>query len=251
MTQPKATFRWPHFAASSSQVVVEGAPPDLTTAAVARRAIVPLSMRDRIVAIVAPAGYGKTTLMGGWFRACKDADPLWVGLDASWRDQVFFVRSLLNAVGGPSVPVAMGAIDATAAVESGLLALLQALGQRRRPMVLFFDDVHVLRGSESAHTLSRLLVAAPDYLRFVVCGREGMDFDLAVLTARGLVRWVTQHELKLDAQDVRELVRRRRLSAGDEEVEHIVGITEGWPALVQLALASGEGVQEAAGGSSN
>ena len=53
-----------------------------------------------------------------------------------------------------------------------------------------------------------------------------MDFDLAVLTARGLVRWVTQHELKLDAQDVRELVRRRRLSAGDEELEHIVGITE-------------------------
>ena len=251
MTQPKARFRWPHFAASSSQAVVEGGPPDLTTATVARRAIAPLSMRDRIVAIVAPAGYGKTTLMGGWFRACKDADPVWVGLDASWRDQVFFVRSLLNAVGGPSEPVAMGAIDATAAVESGLLALLQALGQRRRPMVLFFDDVHVLRGSESAHTLSRLLVAAPDYLRFVVCGREGMDFDLAVLTARGLVRWVTQHELKLDAQDVRELVRRRRLSAGDEEVEHIVGITEGWPALVQLALASGEGVQEAAGGSSN
>jgi LuxR family maltose regulon positive regulatory protein len=101
-------------------------------------------MHDRIVAIVAPAGYGKTTLMGGWFRACKDADPVWVGRDASWRDQVFFVRSLLNAVECPSEPVAMGAIDATAAVESGLLALLQALGQRRRPMVLFFDDVHAL-----------------------------------------------------------------------------------------------------------
>lgn len=47
---------------------------------------------------------------------------MWVGLDASWRDHVFFVRSLLNAVGGPSEPVAMGAIDATAAVELGLLA---------------------------------------------------------------------------------------------------------------------------------
>ncbi|MDI1236563.1 MAG: hypothetical protein PSV26_03670 [Polaromonas sp.] len=251
MTQPKATFRCPHFAASSSQAVVEGAPPDLTTATVARRAIVPLSMRDRIVAIVAPAGYGKTTLMGGWFRACKDADPLWVGLDASWRDQVFFVRSLLNAVGGPSEPVAMGAIDATAAVESSLLALLQALGQRRRPMVLFFDDVHVSRGSESAFTLSRLLVAAPDHVRFVVCGREGMELDLATLTARGLVRWVTQRELKLDAQDVRELVRQRRLLASDEAVDHVLGITEGWPALVQRALASGEGVQEAAEGSSH
>lgn len=251
MTRPNARFRWPHFAAPSSQAFVEGAPPDLTTATVARQAIAPLSMRDRIVAIVAPAGYGKTTLMGGWFRACKDAAPLWVGLDASWRDPVFFVRSLLNAVECSSEPVAMGAIDATAAVESDLLALLQALGQRRRPMVLFFDDVHVVRGSESAHILSRLLVAAPDHVRFVVCGRDGMDFDLTVPTVRGLVRWVTQRELRLDAREVRELVRRRRLSAGDEEVEHIVGITEGWPALVQLALASGEGVQDAAGGSSN
>jgi ATP/maltotriose-dependent transcriptional regulator MalT len=51
-------------------------------------------------------------------------------------------------------------------------------------MVLFFDDVHVLRGSESAHTLSRLLVAAPGHVRFAACGRDGMDFDLAVPTAR-------------------------------------------------------------------
>lgn len=45
--------------------------------------------------------------------------PVWVGLDASWRDPVFFVRSLLNAVEGPPEPVEMGAINATAAVESG------------------------------------------------------------------------------------------------------------------------------------
>lgn len=254
MARPESTFRWPDLAAASSQALAEGAPPDKTLATIVRRAIVPLSARDRIVAIVAPVGYGKTTLMGGWFRACKDADPVWVGLDASWRDQVFFVHSLLSAVGSASEPVAtgaMGTIDATAAVESGLLALLQALEQRRRPVALFFDDVHVLHGSESARILIRLLVAAPDFVRFVVAGRDGMDFDLAVLTARGLVRWVTQRELKLDAQEVLELVRRRRLSINHEAVEHIVGITEGWPTLVQLALASGEGVQEVGWGSRN
>lgn len=243
------TFHRPHPAAPSSQALVDWAPPGETTATVARRTLLPLSVRDRVVAIVAPAGYGKTTLMGGWFRACKDADPLWVGLDASWRDPVFFVRSLLKAVGYPSEPVAMDTMDATATVESGLMALLRVLDQRDRRVVLFFDDVHLLRDSDSALTLNRLLVAAPDHVRFVVCGRDGMDLHLAALTARGLVRWVTQRELKFDAQDVRELVGRRRLSADDEEVDHILGITQGWPALVQLALASGEGVQEAERGS--
>lgn len=246
MTHSKATFRWPYPAETVPQSAIEWAPPGHTSATVVWRTLAPLSMQDRIVAIVAPIGYGKTTLMGGWFRACKDADPVWVGIDASWRDPVFFVRALLTAVGCPTEPVAMDTLDARAAVEIGLMTLLQALGRRCRPLVLFFDDVHVLRGSGSAFILSRLLVAAPDSIRFVVCGRDRMELDLAALTARGLVRWVTQRELKFDAQDVRDLVRRRRLSANDDEVEKILEITEGWPALVQLALASGEGVQGAA-----
>lgn len=204
-------------------------------------------MSDRIVAVFAPAGYGKTTLAGGWFRACKDdADPLWVGLDASWRDPVFFVHSLLKAVGGPSEPLAMTAPDAAAAVESGLMELLQALGERPRPVVLFFDDVHALRGSKSAFTLSRLLVAAPDHVRFVVCGRDGMELDLTTMTSRGLVRWVTERDLRFDAQDVRELARRCGLSAQDDEIDSILGITEGWPTLVRLAIASRGGLHESA-----
>lgn len=137
MTHSKATFRWPHPAVPSSRPLGEGAPPGHTLATVAWRTLAPLSAHDRIVAIVAPAGYGKTTLMGGWFRACKDADSVWVGLDASWRDPVFFVRSLLTAVGCPSEPVAMDAIDAKASVETGLMTLLQAFGQEHRPLVLF------------------------------------------------------------------------------------------------------------------
>lgn len=140
----------------------------------------------------------------------------------------------------------MAAPDAAAAVESGLMELLQALGQRPRPVVLFFDDVHALRGSKSAFTLSRLLVAAPDHVRFVVCGRDGMELDLTTLTSRGLVRWVTERDLRFDAQDVRELARRCGLSAQDEEIDNILGITEGWPTLVRLAIASRGGLQEAA-----
>lgn len=91
---------------------------------VARRAIEPLSMHDWIVAIFTPVGYSKTTLMGGWFRACKDADPVRVGLDAYWRDQVSFVRSLFNAIGGPSEPLAMGAPNAVLLTLHGVHHLL-------------------------------------------------------------------------------------------------------------------------------
>lgn len=250
MSSPTSTFTWPQFAAPLSHTVVEGTPPIQTSATVARRMVAPLSRRDRIVAIAAPAGYGKTTLMGEWYRACKDAAPLWVGLDASWRDPVFFVRSLLSAVGTPAERGAMENVDPTTTIESGLMTLLQALEQPR-PLVLFFDDVHLLRGSEGAATLVRLLTAASGSVRFVVCGRDRMELDLAALTARGLVRWVTQRELKFDAQDVQDLSRQRRLSTSAQAVEHVLGITEGWPALVLLALASGEGVAEAAEGAGN
>jgi LuxR family maltose regulon positive regulatory protein len=246
----------PHSKPASSQVGLvvrparaagESAPPGAALATVVRRALVPLSPRDRIVCILAPAGYGKTTLSAQWFRDCRaHADPLWIGLDDTWRDPVYFVRSLLAELGASSAAVAMGPMDSASAVRGGLLDLQKLLAQRARPVVFFFDDVHLLFGSESGVVLNQLLLAAPEGVRFVLCSREGMGLDLAALTARGLVRWVTQHELRFTLQDVGALANSRRVAADEVAVDRILELTEGWPALVQLALASGQVALESA-----
>jgi hypothetical protein len=124
---------------------------------------------------------------------------------------VYFVRSLLAELGASSAAVAMGPMDSASAVRGGLLDLQKLLAQRARPVVFFFDDVHLLFGSESGVVLNQLLLAAPEGVRFVLCSREGMGLDLAALTARGLVRWVTQHELRFTLQDVGALANSRRV----------------------------------------
>ncbi|HEY8857068.1 MAG TPA: LuxR C-terminal-related transcriptional regulator [Rugosibacter sp.] len=229
----------------TKQTVIFSEPSAHVSSIVARRTVAPFSPQDRIVAIIAPQGYGKTTLAADWFINCREsADPVWISLDTSWRDPVHFVHSLLKALGRHSETVEMNPMDAMSRVESGLMDVLQELQHRDRPLVLYFDDIHVLRGTESSIVLSRLLMVATEHLRFVICGRDGTELDLAALTARGVIRWVTQRDLKLGAQNVRELAQLRGVSISNEETDRILSITEGWPALVQLALASGQGFQE-------
>jgi LuxR family transcriptional regulator, maltose regulon positive regulatory protein len=214
-------------------------PPAESTLTVERGRIAPLGPAERIVAIVAPAGYGKSTLAAAWFRQCVPADrAVWVTFDASWTDPVYFVQNLLGAV-DPASTEGAETIDGPAAVETGLSVLVRLLAARVPRFTFFFDDAHLLRGSDSAAALTRLMLAAPAHVGFVLCGRDAMELELPALTARNLVRWVTQRDLRFDAAEVRQLAHQRLSEADEQCVDRVLASTEGWPALVQLALAGG------------
>jgi LuxR family maltose regulon positive regulatory protein len=66
--------------------------------------------RARLVSVVAPAGYGKTTLLARW----AEADPrpfAWVALDGQDDDAVVFLRHLAGAIHRVE-PVPRGVFDA-------------------------------------------------------------------------------------------------------------------------------------------
>ncbi len=195
-----------------------------------------LSNDDRIVVVVAPAGYGKTTLAASWFRSsCGGECATWITVNEAWRDSTYFVQALLrsaNLAGDPVDP-----LEGEATFDDALNRLVSKLESRPERSNLFFDDVHVLRGSESATYMARLLTKAPRNTRLVLCGRNAMGLDLSAVTTRGLVRWVTQEQLAFEPDDVRGLACIRGRAIDEESVDRVLEITEGWPALVQLALS--------------
>lgn len=230
-----------------------GAPwPDETTSAkVSRARLGPPDGHERIVAIVAPAGYGKTTLARDWYeQLARQSKVLWIGLDAAWRDSAYFERSLLQALGqadaGSGTP-----FHATANTQSSVLTLLAALRLCQQPLTVFIDDVHELRQAPSLAILNHLLLSAPDHIRWVVCSRDAMGLDLSSLTARHQVRWITQRELQFEAQEVHDLIRLAWPASTEDDIDRILAMTEGWPALVQLALASPDGLHPRSGMDAN
>jgi LuxR family transcriptional regulator, maltose regulon positive regulatory protein len=205
--------------------------------AVPRRHINAPTSTDRIVAVIAPAGYGKTTLAAQWFDACqRGTDAYWFALDASWRDPAFFVDTLMQAITHAHPSTGDARLDGVAALEARLSVGLEAMRNRPRRVMLFFDDVHVISQADSGSVLSRLLLAAPSNVGFVLTGRDAEGFGLSRLAMRGEVRWVSERQLVLSPQDVRDVAQRRHITLTENGLQQIVGLTEGWPALVQLAL---------------
>ena len=149
----------------TSQSVLSLAPklhPHLGThAQVARVGLLQLldaSSRTPVAAILAPPGYGKTTLLAQW----AERDPRAFGwLTIDWRDNdpAVLLRDLAAAFEGIE-PVGRSGLDMVGAsgaslVDAVLPQLGSALSVAALPAVLVLDDVHLLQNRDGLDAVTR------------------------------------------------------------------------------------------------
>jgi AAA domain len=112
-----------------------------------------------VVSVVAPAGYGKTTLLSQWAERNGQAFA-WVSVDGADNDPkvlLTYVAEALDAV----QPVGGRVFDALASPASSVPGsvvprLGAAFSSMTTPVVLVLDDVHALHNSECRAALSVL-----------------------------------------------------------------------------------------------
>lgn len=212
--------------------------PQITTNALRRKKLRPISEDDRVIAIVAPSGYGKTTLALQWLlETRKDVAAGWIHVDENCRDPVVFVDRLGEAL-GTGGPRDGNAFCGTEDLEAAIDSWVSGVRARRRRHVLFVDDAHVLEGSGAMRCLHLLIRCMPRNLVLVVTSRGAEGLGLAAAALRGEVRWITLPQLTLSQEEIAALAKENGLALDLSEVEAIAELTEGWPALTQLALCS-------------
>ena len=143
-----------------------------------------------IIAVVAPAGYGKTTLLSQW--AERDGRAFaWVSIDEADNDPkvlLTYVAEALDAV----EPISGRVFDALASPESSVPGsvvprLGSAFASMSSPVALVLDDVHVLHNVECRAALSVLADHVPDGSRLVLAGRDEPPLRIARLRAEGRI----------------------------------------------------------------
>ena len=117
-----------------------------------------------IVSVVAPAGYGKTTLLSQWAERERRSFA-WVSLDAGDNDPKVLLTYVAEALDRVE-PVAREVFDALASPASSVPGsvvprLGSALASRTLPVVLVLEDVHVLHNRECRAALSVLTDHVP------------------------------------------------------------------------------------------
>ena len=190
--------------------------------------------------VVAPAGWGKSTLVAEWL-ARDGVTAGWVSLDRGDNDPVRFWRYLLLAAanaGSPAGAVALGRLDAAGSdvLRDVLPAFVNSLVSADTPLVLVLDDYHLVTSTQVHASVAMLLDRSPRQLHLIVITRADPALPLSRLRVRGELAELRAEDLRFRATEAVEFFNSRlepRLS--EQDVLRVLARTEGWAAGMELA----------------
>jgi LuxR family transcriptional regulator, maltose regulon positive regulatory protein len=187
-----------------------------------RRAIGPAVRRPRLVhrlgdpdapplaLVVAPAGYGKSTLLREW-DACDPRPFAWVELGL-YDNDVGRLRARVTA-----------AVDAAVGDDADA------------PFVLILDDAHLLYRRAAIEGLGAIANELPARAGLALASRRELDLPVARLRAEHLVCELGPRELAMSRPEAAALLRGAGHRVDAEALELLLHRTEGWPVGIGLA----------------
>jgi LuxR family maltose regulon positive regulatory protein len=190
------------------------------------------------VSVVAPAGYGKTTLLSQW--AERDGPAFaWVSVDERDNDPKVLLTYVARALDRVE-PLGERVFDALASLISSVPGsvvprLGAAFAAMTSPLVLVLDDVHLLHNSECRAALSVLADHVPAGSRLVLVGRAAPPLRIGRLRAEDRIVEVGPADLALTRGEAAALLRAAEVTLSDDDVAVLHERTEGWPAALYLA----------------
>ena len=203
-----------------------------------------LATRAPLWLLVAPAGFGKTTVLA----QVVDRTPAavaWVSVDRADNDPVRF----WSHVGASVVAAVEGEIGSTGGsgrldqllsafspndLDRGIDEILAAIEARTDDVLLVLDDLHEVDDPVVMDGIGRIVSNPPPNLTVVVSSRSDPALPIGRLRASGQVEEIRFDDLVFSAEEV-----ARVLSVDEELVADIVEHTGGWPTAVRMLAVGG------------
>lgn len=189
---------------------------------------------ESVVSVVAPAGYGKTTLLGH-FHEQHTGPTAWLTLDESDSDPVVLLNALTDGLTESGMVADRDGIAYQS--ESVLTRGMHALEERIEPTthgVLFLDQVNHVQSQSSLDVIGAVMTRLGGPLRVVTASRTGSGLPLGLLRAQGRLAELDRDDLAMDEREAAQIFAALGVDSGDR-MDWILQATEGWPAGVYLA----------------
>jgi LuxR family maltose regulon positive regulatory protein len=211
-------------------------------------------LEGKLTLISAPAGFGKTTLLGEWIHArARDeasGQTAWLSLDEDDNDPACFMAYVIAALQsldahlGGSVLAALQSpqpspLETLLAVLVNDLARLPWNGALENLYVLVLDDYHAIKNQSIHQAMAFLLDHLPRQVHLVLATRSDPPLPLARLRGRGQLNELRTADLRFTAGEAAAFLNQAMglgLSASD--VASLEARTEGWITGLQLAAIS-------------
>ena len=195
--------------------------------------------RPSLTVVVAPPGFGKTSLLADW----ADVDPrtfAWVAIDRQDNDPTvlwtYICAALGLATGGEEAANRLGALAREPDPAAALFAELQTPGAG---VVLVLDDYHVINADECHDSIMRLIELCPPAVQLAISSRTDPPLPIARLRATEQLMELRARDLQFTPDETATLVNTSLgLGLAADSVTTLHERTDGWPAGLYLAYLS-------------
>jgi len=168
----------------------------------------------RLVAVVAPPGYGKSSVLDEWAA----------------RDPRHFVRLTGTALGDDDADLA--------ATRASVRATMQSLEAHGCRFVLALDDAHLVAAEGLRRLVEEVMRELPEGCSFALASPSEPALALGRLRAKRTLVEIGVEDLSMSPAEASMLMRLTGLELDFSSVQTLVRRTEGWPAALYLAALS-------------
>ncbi|GAC1576496.1 MAG: hypothetical protein NVS3B7_09420 [Candidatus Elarobacter sp.] len=167
-----------------------------------------------MIALVAPAGYGKSYIAHRIARA----DRYWATVDAnSIHDASALIEALATVP-----PLAEHAAD-------GLAAVIEGWSVCTEPVTLILENLESATDPGVLDVLTTLVRTRPVQGKIILCARRGLPIQLSALAAPHLVATVRADDLRFDNNEMAQLFAETHVD--ETTLFRANRFTEGWPVV--------------------
>lgn len=201
-------------------------------------------LHKKLVLVIAPAGFGKSTLVSQWRDLLLEDQVLcpWLSLDENdfeGRQFLSYFTLSLAAAGFELDELVVGAKNGFADSSERVILrrLISEIELTDTPCVMVLDDYHRVCSPQIDALLTQLIKETPASFTILVNSRVIPDIDCATLIASGVAVELGPDGLRLTEEEAMKAVGTAIV---ENDFSAVYEKTEGWPVAIQLArLGSG------------
>ncbi|MGH8977169.1 MAG: hypothetical protein ACRDV7_03760, partial [Acidimicrobiia bacterium] len=213
--------------------------PELRTGIVRRAAIVERLVAPgggSVVAVVAPAGYGKTTLLAQWSEH-KQPRVAWLSADARDNDPAVLLTYFAIALDRiePIEPKLFRPAGAPGTGVADVIRLVASIAAMNEPVALVLDNAEAITNAECCDIIAGLALRLPAGSQFAIGSRQEVPVPVSRLRAQGGTIELDVEHLAMDHAEAQSLLGSAGIALAESAVRDLVERTEGWPAGLYLA----------------
>jgi LuxR family maltose regulon positive regulatory protein len=196
-----------------------------------------------VIAVVAPAGFGKSALLQQWAAAQRD-QVAWLSVDQTDNEPEVFAAHLVGALATVAEFDARVRDAITARRPPTVLIdrTVSWLADIDAPVGIVLDSADALRNPESTSMLTQIALHMPFRHRLLVATREALPWPAARMRAEGRLTEIGVRNLSLDNDEAVALLEAAGVTLSEADADELIARTEGWAAglyLSALAIQAG------------